>query len=369
MKRVGIDFHVIDGIFQGSRSHVLEIFSRIFYLCPNIEFYIFLEQVEKLRESSPVFSLPNVTLVHMKYAGSIKRLAIQLPAFQRRFQLDILHTQYISPIPSFSKTIITLHDILFETHPQYFSLLFNIQAKILMYFSSKRASHIFTVSEYSKKEISSRYKINPKDITVVHNGVDTQKFYPGTDGIDKILSVGLDSGKYILTVGRLEPRKNHLSLINAYSQLDTDMPLVIIGQRHFGYQKIETLINKLGISHKVMFFENVQDFDLPSFYRHAKFFVYPTWAEGFGMPVIEAMASGIPVITSNNTSLFEVAEGASLLISPDDTISLRNAMIELIDNDSLANDLTERGLKQIDLFKWSLSAEKVKKIYDEILYE
>ena len=123
MKRVGIDFHVVDGIFQGSRSHVLEIFSRVFRICPDIEFYLFLEQVEMLRELSPAFLLPNVNLVHMEHANPVKRLCMQLPAFQKRFGLDLLHTQYISPVPSFSKTVITLHDILFESHPPLPALL------------------------------------------------------------------------------------------------------------------------------------------------------------------------------------------------------------------------------------------------------
>ena len=369
MKRVGVDFHVVDGIFQGSRTHVLEIFSRVFRICPDIEFYLFLEQVEMLRELLPDFSRPNVNLVRMVHANPIKRLCIQLPAFQKRFELDLLHTQYISPMPSFCKTVITVHDILFESHPQYFSPLFNLRSKLLMRASAARAAHIFTVSEYSKKEISSRYKVDSKNITVIYNGADRQRFYSGGDGVQVIEDKGLRSGGYILTVGRLEPRKNHISLINAYAQLDTDIPLVIIGQHHFGCQQIETRISELGLTSRVLLLDSIPDADLASFYRHAKFFVYPTWAEGFGMPVIEAMASGIPVITSNTTSLPEIAGNAALLISPEDVPSLRDAMSRLLGSDVLRCELNLQGLIRAESFEWNKSAKKVKRVYENILNE
>jgi glycosyltransferase involved in cell wall biosynthesis len=369
VKRVGIDFHVVDGIFQGSRSHVIEIFSRVFHICPDIEFYLFLEQVDKLREVSPDFSLPNVNLVYMAHANPIKRLCMQLPALQKKFELDLLHTQYISPVPSLCRTVITLHDILFESHPQYFSPLFTLRSKLLMRASAARAAHIFTVSEYSKKEISARYKVHSDNITVIHNGADQRRFYPGTDGMQVIKDNGLRSGHYILSVGRLEPRKNHISLINAYAELNTDTPLVIIGQRHFGYQQIETRINELGLSEQVLLLEDIPDVDLASFYRHASFLVYPTWAEGFGMPVIEAMASGLPVITSNTTSLPEIAGDAAILISPDDVPGLRKAMARLLDNGKLLQGFGEQGRVQAESFGWDQSAEKVRLVYERILNE
>ena len=365
MKRVGIDFHVVDGIYQGSRSHVLEIFSRVFRICPDIEFFLFLARVDELREKSPVFSLPNVRLVRMPQANPIMRLSIQLPIFQMKYELDILHTQYISPIPSFCKTVITLHDILVKSHPQYFKPMFRLRSQLLMKASADRATHIFTVSEYSKNEISSRYDLPPEKITVIHNGVDRERFHPGTDGIDVVEGKGLTVGNYILTVGRLEPRKNFITLIDAYAQLDTNMPLVIIGHRHFGYQQVKTRISEQGLSDRVFHFENIPDAHLASFYRHARLFVYPTWIEGFGIPIIEAMASGIPVISSNTTSLPEIAGSTCLLIEPGDVQGMRCAMA----NDELALELSKQGLARSEYFGWDKTAEKVKYVYETILNE
>ena len=367
-KKVGVDFHVVDGIFQGSRSHVLEIFSRVFRICPDIEFYIFLEQIDALRELSPDFLLPNVNLVCMPHANPIKRLCVQLPTFQKKLNLDLLHTQYISPMPSFCKTVITLHDILFESHPQYFSPLFNFRSKLLMRASAARAAHIFTVSEYSKNEISSKFKVNVQDITVIHNGVDRNRFYPGSEGAQAVRDRTLEPGGYILTVGRLEPRKNHVNLIKAFAGLaDASIPLVIIGQRHFGYQHIDDLIRETGLSDRIFVLDDVKDKDLPSFYRHARLFVYPTWAEGFGMPVLEAMASGIPVIASNTTALPEVVGDAGVLTDPEDVQGLRNAMDHLLSSPDVTRRYIENALVRAQCFDWDLSAQKVKQIYKEIL--
>lgn len=366
-KRVGIDLHVVDGIFQGSRSHVIEIFSRVVSICPDIEFYLFLENIDSLKKISDNFMLPNVHLIHMPHSNPIKRLCVQLPKLQKTYKLDLLHTQYVSPIPSYCKTMITLHDILFESHPQYFSTMFNIRSKILMRLSAARASHIFTVSEFSKKEIISRYHIKNEKISVIYNGVDKSKFYPSSDGIDIINKSGLVSKEYILTVGRLEPRKNHESLIRAYAELDTEFPLVLIGQKHFGYEHIEKLIKSLNLKDKIILLENVSNNELSSYYRHAKLFVYPTWAEGFGMPVIEAMASGVPVITSNLTSLPEVVGDAGILVDPSNILEIKKAMEKILPSETVAKGLSVRGAIQADKFQWSASAHQVKSVYASIL--
>lgn len=368
VKRIGIDLHAVDGIFQGSRSHVLGIFSRVVRICPEMEFYIFLENVDILKETFPVFSSPNVHLVQMRSANPVMRLSIQFPKYQKKYALDLLHTQYISPIPSFCKTVITLHDILFESHPEFFTPLFNLRSKLLMRVSVMRAAHIFTVSEYSRQDISLRYGVNSRDITVIHNAADRMEFYPGSDGERVVVNNGLNSGGYILTVGRLEPRKNHLMLIKAYSQLDTNLPLVIIGQRDFRYQHIGKIISELGLSGRVLLLDGVADEDLPAYYRHAKLFVYPTWAEGFGMPVIEAMASGVPVITSNTTALPEVVGNAGLLIDPADEQGMRRAMETLINDNRLTTDYRQKGIAQANSYSWDSSAEKVANIYKQILH-
>lgn len=366
--RVGIDFHVIDGIFQGSRTHVLELFSEVIRISPDIRFFLFLENTDLLRAVSPSFALPNVGIVHMPHTNPIKRLCWQLPVLQRKYRLNILHTQYILPISIFSVGIVTIHDILFETHPQYFTSLFRIRSRVLMRLSAWRASHIFTVSEFSRQEMLTHYRVAPEKISVIHNGIDEIRFYAGEAGKEIIESRNLVSKGYLLSVGRLEPRKNHVALLRAYARLQaTTLPLVIIGQLHFGFDEVFQVIRDLHLESRVHILSDVKDDELPAFYRHAKLFVYPTWAEGFGMPPLEAMASGVPVISSNSTSIPEVVGDAAVLIDPGDIDALVNAMDHLLTDQEFYSDMQRRGIKQVKAFQWGVAAEKVRAVYLSVL--
>ena len=364
MPRIGIDFHVVDGIFQGSRTHVLELFSEVIRLSPEIHFVLFLEQTDLLRAFSPIFTAVNVELVHMPHANPIKRLCWQLPMLQRKYRLDILHTQYILPLFSFSAGIVTIHDILFETHPKYCESWFRLRSSILMRLSAWRASHVFTVSEFSRQAMLSRYHIAPEKISVIHNGVDETRFYAGDAGRNIVDDRGLLSRGYLLSVGRLEPRKNHVALLRAYAKLQSvQLPLVIIGQPHFGFDEVFQVIQELNLEGRVLIFTNVKDDELPAFYRHAKLFIYPTWAEGFGMPPLEAMASGVPVISSDSTSIPEVVGDAAELVSPGDIDALAKAIDHFLSDQVFYSDMQQRGLMQVEAFQWSTAAEKVRVVY------
>ena len=364
LKRVGIDFHVVDGIFQGSRTFVLELFSEVIKISPDIHFILFLDKTELLKSFSPIFNAPNVELVHMPSASPITRLCWQLPRLQIRYKLDILHTQYILPIPSLSPGIVTIHDILFESHPQYFSPIFRLRSAVLIRLSAWRAKHIFTVSEYSKKEIISRYGIQEEKISTTYNGVNLKKYFPGIIGKDVIESRGLLSKGYLLSVGRLEPRKNYVTLLRAYKKTENPkLPLVIIGQQHFGYEDVFNVIRDLGIEQHVHILNDIKDEELPAFYRHAKLFIYPTWAEGFGIPLLESIASGVPVITSNTTSIPEVVGDAAILVEPNDIYSLAEEINHLLTDEKLYGDLQRYGLKQVYKYQWKSSAKHVRNIY------
>jgi len=366
--RIGIDFHVVDGLFQGSRTHVIELFSEVIRISPDIHFVLFLENTDLLRAFSPVFTAANVELVHMPHANPIKRLCWQLPMLQREYRLDILHTQYILPIPGFSAGMVTIHDILFETHPQYFAPFFRLRSTVLMRLSARRASHVFTVSEFSKQAMLSRYHIAPEKISVIHNGVDKNRFYAGDTGQGIVESRGLFSKGYLLSVGRLEPRKNHVSLLRAYARLqNTALPMVIIGQPHFGFDEVFQLIQELNLEGCVRILSDIKDEELPAFYRHAKLFVYPTWAEGFGMPPLEAMASGVPVISSDSTSIPEVVGDAAVLVSPGDIDALAKAIDHFLSNQVFYSDMQQRGLKQVKAFQWSTAAKRVRTVYLDAL--
>ncbi len=366
--RIGVDMHVVDGIFQGSRTHVLELYAALLPLLPQFDFHLLCEQPQRLLDFSSAFALPHVHHMHMPSANPAKRLCWQLPSLQRRLALDLLHTQYILPVPCLCPAVVTIHDVLFETHPQYFGRLFRLRSMLLMRWSAQRAAHVFTVSDYSRDTILQRYSVQAERVSVTHNGADLCRFYPGPEGIELVRTLGLSPQGYLLSVGRLEPRKNHANLLRAYAQLGhLAPPLVIAGQRHFGFEEAFTEIDRLGLRGRVHLLDHVGDDVLPALYRHALLFAYPTWAEGFGMPPLEAMASGVPVITSYTTALPEVVGEAGLLVDPADPSALAAALRRLLDEPGLRETLSNRGLAQAQRFQWRRSAQTVAQVYRDLL--
>jgi glycosyltransferase involved in cell wall biosynthesis len=355
--RLGADFHVWDDLYQGSRSHLLGLYCSAIELAPDIDFFFFLDDTVGLKRAHVQFSAPNVTLVRMRRRSGAIRLALQMPWLQWRHSLDLLHMQYKLPLVRAGAYACTIHDVLFETHPMYFEPAFARQMRRFCSQAAHRSALLMTVSDYSRKQIASQYGLDEQAIQVTHNAVDPQRFYPGSDGVDVVESLGLAPRGYILTVGRLEPRKNHTRLLEAYATLGAEAPpLVIVGQRDFRYDAVFTTLAGLRLQAKVKLFESIGDLQLPALFRHARCFAYPTHAEGFGMPVLEAMASGVPVITSNTTSIPEVAGQAALLVDPDDVASLANGLRRLLDDDTLARSLSVGGIAQARTFSWARSA-------------
>jgi glycosyltransferase involved in cell wall biosynthesis len=220
------------------------------------------------------------------------------------------------------------------------------------------------VSDFSRRQLCQTYSVAGEKVHTIPNGVDRARFFPGDVGNDALNALGLRRGEYFLTVGRLEPRKNHANLLRAWAALQAPRPLlVMIGQRHFGYTEVFSLINDLGLKQDVTILETVSDELLPSLYRAAMGFVYCSWAEGFGMPVLEAMASGVPVISSSNTALSEVCANAAFLVDPGKPDEIANAVTTLVGQPSTRNEMVQRGLIRAKEFSWESAAQTVRRVY------
>ena len=357
--RLGVDFHEWDGIFQGSRSHVLNIYKEAIKASPDVEFVFFLGDTSSLAAQHSEFRSANVTLVHMPAGHGLVRLGVRLPYLCWRHRIDVLHTQYRVPFVRPSAVACTIHDVLFETHPQFFSPGFIKEARFTFRLAARRAALLLTVSQYSKNELCRLYGADPGKVRVTYNGVDRHRFFPGNDGAKQVADLGLTCGHYILVVGRLEPRKNHLALIEAWVRLGPDAPpLVIVGQEDPNFPNVKLAIERAAMANKVMLFSQLGDDVLPAVIRHAGLFVYPAFAEGFGMPVAEAMASGVPVITSNTTSLPEVAGDGALLFNPSSTDELFETMKKALGmTPAERGQLVQRALARVEQFEWRRSAD------------
>jgi glycosyltransferase involved in cell wall biosynthesis len=280
---------------------------------------------------------------------------------------------YIIPaLNFFSKNIIIVYDlVVFLPIKIKSTLKTKLIERFFLKFALNRAIKIITISENSKQDLIKIFKIESKKISVVYPAVSSN-FFSIENNFKEILKKYNLKKDFILFVGTLEPRKNIVRLIEAYYNLISNfkipipnLKLVIVGKRGWCWQEIFDKVKKLNLEKKVIFLDYVPSKDLPYLYRKALCFVYPSLYEGFGLPVLEAMACGCPVITSNISSLSEVAE-AAILIDPYDTNEITNALKKVLTDLNFSQELKEKGFKLVQKFSWQKSAQKILEIFHKI---
>jgi glycosyltransferase involved in cell wall biosynthesis len=232
---------------------------------------------------------------------------------------------------------------------------------------------VLTASDHSKRDISKYLNIPMEKITVIHLAAG-EHFRPLKE---PVIRSALDragvSQPYILYVGSIEPRKNLIRLLEAYAQLcqwSTSWSLVVVGARNIWKSSpVGETTEKLKLKPFVHFTGYIPDVDLPGIYNGADLFVFPSLYEGFGLPVLEAMSCGTPVITSNTSSLPEVAGEAALLVDPYNVEEIMAAMRRVLEDSALARDLSERGLERAKKFTWEKTAQRTISVYEKMLGE
>lgn len=268
------------------------------------------------------------------------------------------------------RTVVTVHDLGVEWLPQYHQFP---QKHYMMWstdFAIRHATRVIAVSEATRKDIIKRYKRRSKGIYVVHEGVDHTLFRPvSRRQYEPILARYGISQPYFLFVGTIQPRKNLVRLIEAYSMLLkrpglAGMSLVLAGKPGWLNEDIYAAPRKLGIEHRVQFLGHVEPTDLPALYSGAAALVFPSLFEGFGLPILEAFACGCPVITSNVSSMPEVAGNAALLVNPLSTEEIAGAMTRVVEANTRAM-LTEWGKKRAAVFTWERAAKQTLAVLEE----
>lgn len=264
------------------------------------------------------------------------------------------------------KTIITCYDLIPWVYDKNRSSIWKSNINGL-----KKADKIITISKFSKNEIVKYVKYPEEQIEIVYPAVNHQAYYKtGNKSILKRLNIP-DNCKIILYVGSEDPRQNVDTLVKAFSELKKKLPeikLLKIGNPNLygAREKLLELIEKLNLQKDVIFMDFVPEDELPEWYNAADLVVYPCSYAGFGMPPLEAMACGTPVITSNQTSLPEVVGSAGIMIDPRDHNVLTDEMYEVLINDSLNEDMIKKGLKKAKIFNWDKSAKETLDIYEKI---
>ncbi|MCL9781305.1 glycosyltransferase family 4 protein [Vibrio sp. S4M6] len=260
---------------------------------------------------------------------------------------------YIPPIYSSVPYVFTVHDLNHLDRPENASFLKSLFYRFFIKPGCHRAAAVLTVSEFSRQRIIEWSGVAADKVINVGNGVD-DAYSPNVEPYSP-------GHPYLLCVGNRKPHKNEPMLIRAFAQaqIDSNIRLLFTGN---ATEELEALISSLGLESRVSFYGFVEEEQLPSLYKGALALVFPSLYEGFGLPVIESMACGTPVITSNCTSLPEVAGDAALLVDPNSKISISSAIEKLVSDEELQESLALRGLDQAKKFTWDLTAQLVESV-------
>jgi glycosyltransferase involved in cell wall biosynthesis len=303
-------------------------------------------------------------------ANPLQRICASLPHLLQKIKPDVFHCQYVKPPFVKTRTVVTIHDLAHEHYPEFFHPLEAMRMKALVRWTAGRADHILTVSEFSAADISRHFGVPREKITVAY-----QAAAPDFRPRDKAQcqehiarNYGIDS-PFVLYVGRIQARKNLPRLVEAYAGLQKGIAarLVIVGKKDWQSELLVRKIKELGIENSVIFPGFVPFQDLPLFYNAADVFVFPSFFEGFGLPVLESMASGVATITSLGSSLEEVAGNGALLVDPRNTGSIADALGRLLRDPALRNDLATRGLRRSAEFKSAELAQKTLDVYRSLI--
>lgn len=299
------------------------------------------------------------------------RAQLPLPVETFTGKIDVFHaTDFVLPPTKHrTRTLLTVHDLSFVRVPEAASPRLRAYLDVVVPRSVHRADHILADSQATKDDLIALYDLSPEKITVLLSGVDS-RFQPVSSSLMTTRSkYSIEKRPYIFTIGTVQPRKNYVRLVQALNRLRNsgiDIDLVIAGGKGWLENPLYDEIESTGLTDHVHLIGFADDADLPPLYSAATCVAFPSLYEGFGFPVLEGMACGTPVMTSNVSSLPEVAGDAALMVDPYDTEAITHAIRQLVEDQTLRDMLIQRGFEQAKRFTWENSARQLKQIYEDI---
>jgi glycosyltransferase involved in cell wall biosynthesis len=267
-------------------------------------------------------------------------------------------------------TVLTIHDLVFRYLPEHHKPLNRWYLNLALPLYCRRASHIIAVSDCTRRDLVAAYDLPPEKITVIHEAADPCFRPQSPEAVDGALARYDLPDHYLLFVGTVEPRKNLTRLLDAFEVVHAEGladGLVIVGKRGWLYDDFFARLERSSVRDVVLFPGYVPDEDLSAIYTGAQAFVLPSLYEGFGLPVLEAMACGAPVACSNTSSLPEIAGDVALFFDPHDVSAIVNILRRLLSDADLRKFLRQRGLEQAAMFSWNRVAAETRVVYDAAL--
>lgn len=359
--RIGIITDALDDSSAGISVYIENLARNIIKLDKKNEYVL----IHHSKNNNRVYRLTKELIVPFKkmpFARQYRKI-IQLPKILKDF--DIVHEMtQIGPFfrKSPFKKVVTIHDLSPLIMPECHSRMDYLQHKFGLRIILKNVDKVITDSENTKRDVLKYFRINESKIKVVYAAC---RKFEDNQRTNLYAKYGI-THPYLLYIGTLEPRKNIPNIIKAFAQAKTNAKLVIAGKKGWQYYPIFKLVKELKIESKVLFPGFIANKYLCSLYGSAEAFLFPSLYEGFGLPVIEAMANKCPVITSNVSSLPEVAGNACILVNPNSVHEIKEA-IEKVQDKNIRNDMIKKGLEQAKKFSWEKAARETIEVYEDVI--
>ncbi len=365
--RVGFDAGPMRASYSGIGQYVRCLFPAMFTCSQDIEWVAYASSSSS-SQTLPVHFPSHVSVKCSKSSWGFSRRE------KDRTPLDIFHgTNFKAPDNRQRNTILTIHDVWLPRHPQYSKKLFGqALSSWKLGFRARHVSRVVAVSQFTSRELQEMFHLAPDRIAVIHHGAspdmfperDHQKFQ------DVQARLRIPSRPFVLFVGGAEPRKNHTVVFNAFARsprLAKSLSLVVIGEVQSRGASLTDTAGKLGIMDGICCPGYVSSEDLRLLYSHAEAFVFPSLYEGFGIPLLDAMACGAPIITGTGSALPEVAGDAALYIDPQDPEQLGMEIERLVGDRELQTQLRNKGFERVKQFTWERAAQDTLNLYRDVL--
>lgn len=361
--KFGIDAHAIGQKLTGNEVYVRNLLKGFATHDRQSEFVAYVASEEANNAVPERFEIRNVS------TNPFVRLGVQFPRMLAVEKPDLFHVQYTAPWNCPVPVVVSVHDVSFLEHPEYFSRARAMQLKVTVKRTVERAARIITPSDFSRQAVARAYGLDPQRISVIHNAV-SHHFRP----IQREVAAGHLLRKrewafpYVLTVGDIQPRKNHIGLIRAFANVLREHPqlphhLVMAGKETWFTPEVKAVVKSSGIAERIHFTGFVDDAELLQLYGGCDVFAFPSFYEGFGIPILEAMACGRAVVCSNTTAMPEVADSAALLFDPKSDEQIGRALRDLMIDPALRMRTERLGLQRATLFSWDRASQQTLEVY------
>lgn len=365
--RFAVDAHALGRHLTGNETYVRNLLRGFSEIDRNSEFIAYVS------EPGAETWVPERFAVRHVSSNPYKRLGWDLARGCRADKPDLIHVQYTAPVAAAAPIVVTVHDVSFLERPEYFSHVRRMQLRLTVAKTVLRAGGILTVSEFSKAAILRAYDVPASKVHAIPNAANPDFRLIGREKAAKAVREHLRfDAPFVLSVGDIQPRKNHLGLIEAFSRLLTAHPrlthhLVLAGKETSFAPRVREAARRSGFNGRIHFTGFVSDAQLLNLYNACDCMAFPSFYEGFGLPILEAMACGRAVVCSNTSAMPEVADGAGIVFDPNQPEDIARAMADILLDPELRARMERLGIQRAAHFSWQNSARATLEVYKNIV--